>query len=63
MWNDCSEDLYLDCWNYDCDVDFKVEHDSCCLCDGVDSSQQTLFKRSEDGCGGGGCWCWCVHSD
>jgi hypothetical protein len=41
--------------------DFKVEHDSRGLCDGVDSSQQELYQRGQDNCDCCGYWCWCLH--
>ena len=43
-------------------TDIKIEHDSCCLCYGMDSSQQALFKGSQNVSGGCGYWCWNLHS-
>lgn len=46
-----------------CDVDFQAEHDSSCLCHGMDTSWQALLKRSEDGCGCSCCRSGCLYSD
>lgn len=42
-------------------TDIKIEYDSRGLCHGKDSSQQALFKESENFSGGCGYWCWCLY--
>lgn len=46
-----------------CAVDFQAEHDSSCLCHGMDTSWQALLKRSEDGCGCSCCRSGCMYCD